>query len=110
MLSFIGRRLINYTVMLFAATTLAYFFASSFLNPRSNYVQMRPRPPEASIDASLNLANVNDKVPVAERYVKWLEQVVLHWNWGLSPQGENVNDAIAYRAVVSAKLVSLAIR
>jgi peptide/nickel transport system permease protein len=45
LLSFIGRRLLNYLVMLFAATTLAYFLASSFLNPRSNYVQMRPQPP-----------------------------------------------------------------
>jgi len=106
-LSFIGRRLINYSVMLFAATTLAYFLASSFLNPRSNYVQMRPQPPEASIDASLNLANVNDKVPVLERYGRWLEQVALHWNWGLSPQGERVNAAVAHRAIVSAKLVTL---
>jgi peptide/nickel transport system permease protein len=107
LLSFIGRRLLNYLVMLFAATTLAYFLASSFLNPRSNYVQMRPQPPEASINASLDLANVNDKVPVIERYGVWLRQVALHWNWGLSPQGENVNTAIAYRAVVSAKLVTL---
>jgi peptide/nickel transport system permease protein len=105
MLSFIGRRLLNYAVMLFAATTLAYFLASSFLNPRTNYLQMRPRPPEASIDVSLNLANVNDKVPVIERYFIWLEKVALHWDWGLSPQGESVNAAIAYRAVVSAKLV-----
>lgn len=67
-LGFIGRRVINYTFMLFAATTLAYFLASSFLDPRSNYMIMRPRPPEASIDASLNFANVNDKVPVVERY------------------------------------------
>jgi peptide/nickel transport system permease protein len=104
-LSFVGRRLINYAVMLFAATTLAYFLASSFLNPRSNYVQMRPQPPEASIDASLDLANVNDKVPVTERYGKWLRQVVLHWNWGLSPRGEDVNSAVARRAIVSAKLV-----
>ncbi len=105
MLRFIGRRLLNYTVMLFAATTLAYFLASSFLNPRSNYLQMRPQPPEASIDASLDLANVNDKVPVVARYLTWLEQVALHWNWGLSPQGESVNSAVAYRAVVSAKVV-----
>ncbi|HZF31432.1 MAG TPA: ABC transporter permease [Gammaproteobacteria bacterium] len=108
MLSFIGRRLLNYTVMLFAATTLAYFLASSFLNPRTNYLQMRPRPPEASIDVSLNLANVNDKVPVVERYLVWLKKVALHWDWGLSPQGESVNAAIAYRAVVSAKLVLIA--
>jgi peptide/nickel transport system permease protein len=92
--------------MLFAATTLAYFLASSFLNPRSNYVQMRPQPPVASIDASLDFANVNDKVPVVERYGVWLRQVILHWNWGLSPQGEKVNAAIAYRAIVSAKLVT----
>jgi peptide/nickel transport system permease protein len=107
-LSFVGRRLLNYAVMLFAATTLAYFLASSFLSPRTNYLQMRPRPPEASIDVSLNLANVNDKVPVVERYFVWLEKVALHWDWGLSPQGEAVNAAIAYRAVVSAKLVLIA--
>ncbi len=108
MLGFIGRRLLNYVVMLFAATTLAYFLASSFLNPRSNYVELRPQPPEKSIDLSLDLANVNDKVPVVKRYVRWLDQVVLHWNWGLSPQGESVNAAVAYRAVVSAKLVLIA--
>ncbi|HVS23272.1 MAG TPA: ABC transporter permease [Gammaproteobacteria bacterium] len=108
MLSFIGRRLLNYLVMLFAATTLAYFLASSFLNPRSNYVQMRPQPPEASIDASLDFANVNDKVAVVTRYGRWLEQVALHWNWGVSPQGESVNGAVAHRALVSAKLVTLA--
>jgi len=108
LLSFIGRRLLNYLVMLFAATTLAYFLASSFLNPRSNYVQMRPPPPEASIDASLDFANVNDKMPVVARYGRWLEQVALHWNWGVSPQGESVNGAVAHRALVSVKLVTLA--
>jgi len=107
LLSFIGRRLVNYLVMLFVATTLAYFLASSFLNPRSNYVQMRPQPPEASIDASLDFANVNDKVPVVTRYARWLAQVGLHWNWGVSPQGESVNAALAHRALVSAKLVTL---
>ena len=35
---FIRRRLINHTFMLFAATRLAYFLASSFLDPRSNYL------------------------------------------------------------------------
>jgi peptide/nickel transport system permease protein len=108
MLRFILRRLLNYTVMLFAAATLAYFLASSFLNPRSNYLQMRPQPPEASIDASLDFANVNDKVPVVERYVEWLGNVVLDWNWGLSPQGESVNAAVAYRVGVSARLVLIA--
>ena len=108
MLSFIGRRLLNYGVMLFATTSLAYFLASWFLNPRANYLQMRPQPPEASIDASLSAANINDKVPVIERYWAWLQQVVLDWNWGLSPQGEWVNASVAYRAIVSAQLVTIA--
>ncbi len=108
MLKFVIRRLANYAVMLYAATTLAYFMASWFLNPRSNYVEMRPQPPKASIDASLNLANVNDEVPVLERYVIWLKQVVLEWNWGLSPAGESVNAAVAHRAIVSAELVGVA--
>jgi peptide/nickel transport system permease protein len=108
LLSFIGRRVLNYIVMLLAATTLAYFLASSFLNPRSNYLQMRPQPPEASIDASLNFANVNDKVPVVERYFIWLERVALHWDWGTSPQGVPVGAAVAYRAIVSVKVVLIA--
>lgn len=108
MLKFIGRRLLNYAVMLFVATSLAYFLASWFLNPRSNYQQMRPRPPTASINTSLNLANVNDQVPVVERYWRWLHQVLFHWNWGLSPQGESVNGAVAHRALVSGELVTMA--
>lgn len=108
MLGFIGRRLLNYAIMLFAATTIAYFLASFFLNPRSNYLQLRPQPPEASIDASLDLANVNDKVSVFKRYGVWLKGVTLRWDWGLSPQGEPVNREVAYRAVVSAKVVLLA--
>ena len=105
LLGFIGRRLCNYALMLFAATTLAYFLASSLLNPRSNYMSMRPRPPEASIDASLTFANVNDKVPVIKRYAIWLRRVALDWDWGRSPQGESVNAAVGYRAVVSVKVV-----
>lgn len=108
MLRFIVRKLLNYAVMLFAATSLAYFLASWFLNPRANYLQMRPQPPEASIDASLSAANINDKVAVMERYWTWLKQVVLDWNWGLSPQGEWVNAAVAYRAIVSVQLVTIA--
>lgn len=108
MLKFIGRRLLNYAVMLFIASSLTYFLASWFLNPRSNYLQMRPRPPTASINSSLNAANVNDQVPVIERYWTWLQHVVLHWNWGLSPRGASVNEAVAHRAVVSAELVTIA--
>src|SRR5699024_1121891 len=101
MLKFIAKRFVSYVAMLFIAMTLVYFVASWFLNPRSNYLSMRPVPPESAIDASLSYANINDKVPIIVRYWHWLQDVVLHWNWGYSPQGEAINNQLWERAWVS---------
>lgn len=105
MLKFIARRLSSYAVMLFIAISGVYFLASSFLDPRSNYMAMRPKPPAASINASLNYAGVNDHVPLIDRYWSWLQNIVLHWNWGYSPLGEPVNGEVWHRALVSVQLV-----
>ncbi len=105
MLSFIARRIVSYIAMLFIATSGVYFLASSFLDPRSNYLKLRPIPPKSSIDASLNFANVNDEVPMVERYWTWLKDIVLHWNWGYTPQGEAINSEVWHRGFVSLQLV-----
>lgn len=107
MLKFIVGRLASYVVMLFIATSGVYFLASWFLDPRSNYLAMRPQPPAASINSSLNYANVNDQVPIFERYWNWLTGVVLHWDWGFSPVGEPVSEIIWDRAWVSVQLVTI---
>jgi peptide/nickel transport system permease protein len=93
--------------MLFAATSMTYFLASAFLDPRSNYLAKRPVPPTASIDAALDAANINDKVPVLERYWHWLGGLA-HWNWGLTPDGASINDEVARRIGVSTQLVLIA--
>ncbi len=105
MLSFIARRIASYIAMLFIATSGVYFLASAFLDPRSNYLQMRPVPPKSSIDASLTFAGVNDETPLIQRYWSWLEKIVLHWNWGYTPQGEAINSEVWHRGWVSLQLV-----
>ncbi|GAB2463706.1 ABC transporter permease [Xylanimonas ulmi] len=108
MVRFLARRVLNYVVMLFLATSLTYFLASFFMDPRSNYLARNPRPPMASINASLTAANINDQTPLLERYWTWLTNIVLHWNWGLSPTQEPVAGAIATRIGASVQLVTLA--
>ncbi|WP_372698211.1 ABC transporter permease [Arthrobacter sp. JSM 101049] len=107
MLKFIVRRFCSYAVMLFLATSGVYFLASWFLDPRSNYLALRPKPPIESINASLDYANINDQVPLLERYWNWLTDIVLHWNWGYSPVGEPVSEIIWDRAWVSVQLVAI---
>ncbi|MGH3358034.1 MAG: ABC transporter permease, partial [Nocardioidaceae bacterium] len=108
MLKFIVRRLVSYVAMLFVATSITYVLASKFLDPRSNYVALRPQPSGASIDQSLNYANVNDETPIIERYGEWLKGIVLHFDFGRSPQGEPINDQLWHRALISLELVTLA--
>lgn len=107
MIKYIIKRLVNYVIMLFVAISMTYFLASAFMDPRSNYMSRNPRPPEASIDRSLDLANINDKTPVLVRYVNWLKGIVTEWNWGLSPDQEPVAPAVASRISASVQLVTI---
>ncbi|MFD0705596.1 ABC transporter permease [Alloscardovia venturai] len=108
MIKYIVKRIANYIVMLFVAISLTYFLASAFLNPRSTYMERHPRPPMASIENALTLANVNDKTPVIQRYFTWLKNIVFHWNWGLAPDKSSVNAALAPRIAASLQLVIIA--
>ena len=108
MLKFIAKRLANYVVMLFVAISCTYFLASGFMRPRSNYESRTPRPPAASINRSLDLANINDHTNIFTRYWRWLTGVVTRWDWGLSPDLGSVNGALAPRIVASTELVTIA--
>lgn len=91
--------------MIVVATNLTYFLASLFLHPRSNYVGRRPPIPDATITASLNQYNLNDRVSLLSRWWLWLKDIVLHWNWGYSPTGDSVNGQVAFRIWVSAEFI-----
>ena len=105
---FLLRRTANYVAMLFVAVSATYLLASLFMDPRSNYLSRNPRPPMDSINASLTAANINDEDPLLLRYWRWLTDIVLHWNWGLSPDQEPVASAVATRIGASTQLVLLA--
>lgn len=107
MLKFIAKRLANYVVMLFVAISFTYFMASAFMSPRSNYESRTPRPPQASIERTLDLANINDHTSIFVRYWNWLTGIVTKWDWGLSPSLESVNGALGPRILASIQLVTI---
>ena len=43
-LGYLGKRVLSYAAMVFIATSLTFFLASSFMDPRSNYESRTPRP------------------------------------------------------------------
>ena len=108
MIKYIIKRVINYVVMLFVSVSMTYFLASAFMDPRSNYMQRHPHPPIASINRSLDLANINDQTPILVRYGRWLKNIVTKWDWGLAPDQSPVGQAIASRIGASVQLVTLA--
>ena len=105
MIKYVLRRIAGWILMIFLATNLTYFLASTFLQPRSNYLGRQPPVPEATVDALLDRYNLNDKVPIVQRWWGWLSDIVTQWNWGYSPEGVSVNEQISYRMWVSAELV-----
>lgn len=107
MIKYIIKRIINYAVMLFVAISATYFLASAFMDPRSNYMSRHPHPPVASINRSLDNANINDQVPVILRYFRWLKNIVTKWDWGLAPDQSAVGPAVASRIAASLQLVTL---
>ncbi|MDP9801311.1 peptide/nickel transport system permease protein [Arcanobacterium wilhelmae] len=115
MLRYLLRRIANYVLLLFMATTMAYFIAGTQLNPRAKLIQERLSSGknqtraeiEASVDRLLNGYNINPNTSIFERYWNWLKNVVFHFDWGYAPDGSHVNTEIANRVPLSLQLVFL---
>jgi len=105
LIKYLLRRALGWLLMIVVATNVTYFLAWAFLDPRSNYVGRRPPLSEDQINRLLEPRNLSDTVPLLERWWHWFTDIVLHWNWGVSPVGQSVNDQIAYRMWVSGELV-----
>jgi peptide/nickel transport system permease protein len=101
---FLLRRLLNYLVLVSLATCLGYFLAASTLNPRQQYENRNPPPPEASVDATLTDLNLNDKTPVVERFTKWVSGAV-RGDFGKTIDGGSVNEQMRRRMGVSLRLL-----
>jgi peptide/nickel transport system permease protein len=101
---FLLRRLLNYLVLVGLATSLGYFLAASALNPRAQYENRNPPPPQASIERTLTDLNLNDKTPVTERFVTWVKGAV-RLDFGKTVDGGSVNEQMWRRMGVSLRLL-----
>ncbi len=97
------RRLINWLVIIVVSTNITYLLAWNFMDPRSNYIGRRPPLSPEQITDLLEPRNLSDTIPLLERWWTWLTNILLHWNWGVAPNGDTVNTQMAARMWVSAE-------
>ncbi|MFF5721311.1 ABC transporter permease [Streptomyces buecherae] len=102
---YVVRKAGGWLLMIAVATNATYFLASWFLDPRSNYQELRPARSEEQIARSLAPYNLDPGVPLVQRWWNWVTSVTLDFDWGRSPTGVSVGDEVGYRALVSAELV-----
>jgi peptide/nickel transport system permease protein len=101
---FMLRRFVNYLILVFIATSLAYILASVSLHPKSNYLGRNPRPSDAVINSTLDSINANPNTPILDRYGHWLDDIV-HGDLGTEVQGGSVNADVGRRLWVSGQLL-----
>lgn len=104
---FLARRLLNYVVLIFLATSFAYLLAATNLYPRGYFEQMQPPPTPEVINSQLDTLNLNDQTPLAQRYAVWLGGVV-QGDFGQSIQGRDVTPQIWMKAGVTLRLITFA--
>jgi peptide/nickel transport system permease protein len=101
---YLVRRLLNYVVLVFIATSMAYLLAAVSLNPRAHYEGHNPAIPQTTINNILNRYNLNDRTPVLERYGHWLEDLA-HGDLGKDWDGGSVSGNLGRRMWVSGQLL-----
>ncbi|MDT4994919.1 MAG: glutathione transport system permease protein [Actinoplanes sp.] len=104
---YVARKAIGWLVMVVVATNATFFLASWFLDPRSNYRELRPVRTDEQIAHALAPYGLSPHWSVVHRWWYWLGDVVLHFDWGNSPTGLPVNSEVPQRVLVSGQLVLL---
>ena len=107
MFVYLLRRIFNYVVLLFLATSLAYILASISMDPSTLWDRSNPNLNWSAINANLIKYNISHELPVWDRYTTWLQTVLSSWDWGFTPKGESVNALVAVKVGVSLRLVVL---
>jgi peptide/nickel transport system permease protein len=107
MAKFLLRRTANYVILVAVATSGAFILASISLHPRANFEGRNPPPPPAVVDRRLDELNLNDRTPIAQRYARWVKDVV-HGDFGRTWDGVSVNAEMRRRIGVSLRLLLIA--
>ncbi|MFS8097975.1 ABC transporter permease [Lentzea alba] len=105
MVRYVVRKAIGWLIMIVIATNTTYFLACVFLDPRSNYRELRPVRTDEQIGAALAPYGLDPRASILNRWWSWLTDVVLHFDWGHSPTGVAVNSEIPHRVLISGQLV-----
>jgi hypothetical protein len=95
---YVIRRFLNYAILSLIATCMAYVLASIALDPAARFYGINPRPPQSSIDASLNAMGVNPDVPIIVRLWNWLVGLFTQFSMGTTVGGAQVTAEIAARS------------
>jgi peptide/nickel transport system permease protein len=98
---------LNYVILTFIATSLAYFGASSGFHPKDNYLQKNPPTPAATMYLELNERNSNPDKPIVERYAHWVSGVA-HGDFGKTFDLNSVNRQFGISVWVTVRLVTIA--
>ena len=98
MTRFLGRRLLNYVVLLAIASFLTFCLTSLSFNPLDSLLERNPRPPQAVIDAKAAELRLDRPIPI--RYVDWVSGAV-RGDFGTTVTGQPVSDELWRRVGVT---------
>jgi len=104
---YVARKTIGWLVLIVVATNATFFLATWFLDPRSNYRDLRPVRTDEQIAHALEPYGLSPRWSVVHRWWYWLDGVVLRFDWGHSPTGVPVDSEIPQRVLVSGQLILL---
>ena len=105
--AFMVRRLLNYVVLVFVATSLAYFGAAKAFHPKDMYLQKNPPTPAVVMYHELDERNGDPDKPVLERYAHWVDGVA-HGDFGKTWQLDSVSKHFSISVWVTVRLVTVA--
>jgi len=106
---YVLRKATGWLVMVVVATNATYFLASWFLDPRSNYRELRPVRTDEQISHALAPYGLDPQTSVLDRWWHWLTDVFLHFDWGHSPTGVPVNSEVPHRVLISGQLITIGV-
>ena len=78
MLPYLARRIANYAVLLFIATSLAYVLASASLDPSTLWNRQDPSLNWDAIHANLVKYNISHDLPVWDLFFHFLNKLLFH--------------------------------
>ncbi|GGH64823.1 ABC transporter permease [Rothia aerolata] len=109
MARYLLKRIVTYLVMIFLVTTAGYFLAVKTMNPALLEQERIPRPTDEQIQQNFASLGLDPQMSAWDRYVQWLSNIVLHWDWGRSPNGAYINSEFGQRIWVSTRLFLAAV-